>query len=200
MRIVEKWLRIGGRRLLPLFFAGLVIGVFIMNIGKSILLEETGLFDEDILSRMRYMTVDSNALFCYILRKRMLFLIGMAVLATTYLGLAACMAAVLWCGMSAGIFLTALMLRYGLKGLILAMVSVFPQFLFLIPAFLLLLEWSGSLYQTIYFQSRNAGERERFPLAAKLGRLAGIILLLMLGCLLESYLNPALLIGYLRIF
>lgn len=198
MRIVEKWLRIGGRRLLPLFFVGFVVGVLLMNIGKSILLEETGLFDEEVLSRMRYVAVDSNALFCYVLRKRMLFLIGMAVLATTYLGLAACMAAVFWCGTSAGTFLTALMLRYGLKGLILAMVSVFPQFLFLIPAFLLLLEWSGSLYQTIYFRNRDT--EAGFPLAAKLGRLAGIILLLTLGCLLESYLNPALLTGYLKIF
>lgn len=63
MRIAGKRIWFGGKNLLPVFCAGLVAGIFIMNMGKSILLEDTGLFDEYTLYRMKYMTVDSGALF-----------------------------------------------------------------------------------------------------------------------------------------
>ena len=58
MRIVGKQIPSGGKKLVPVFCAGILAGFFIMNLGKSILLENTGLFDEDTLYRMKYMTVD----------------------------------------------------------------------------------------------------------------------------------------------
>ena len=122
MRMFEHMSRIGGRRLAPVFMTGLVLGVIIVNMGKSILLDETGLFSGEVLYRMKYITVDSNALFCFALRKRLLFFGTVAVLATTYMGLAVCFMAVIWCGMSAGVFLTVLLIRYGIKGLVLAVV------------------------------------------------------------------------------
>ena len=47
----------GRLKLLPVFCAGLLAGIVIMNLGKSILLENTGLFDEDTLYHIKYMTV-----------------------------------------------------------------------------------------------------------------------------------------------
>ena len=67
-----------------------------MNIGKSILLDKTGVFDEEVLYHMKYMTVDCNALFYYVLRKRLLTVLILAVLSTTYLGMAVCVGAALW--------------------------------------------------------------------------------------------------------
>ncbi|MGN0401503.1 MAG: stage II sporulation protein M [Acetatifactor sp.] len=200
MSIVDRLLRIGGRRLLPLFLAGFAAGMIIMNIGKSILLDETGLFAEEALYLMKYITVDGNALFCFVLRKRLLFFGTVAVLATTYLGLAVCMAAVFWCGMSAGTFLTALMMRYGLKGFFLAIVSVFPQIFFYLPSFLLLLSWSGRLYMAVCFRNRDGEWREELSAARVLWKLAGIFMLMLLGCLMEGYVNPGLFIGYLKVF
>lgn len=200
MRIMDRLLRIGGRRLMPLFLTGFAAGVIMINMGKSILLDETGLFAEEALYRMKYMSVDSNALFCFVLRKRLMFFGTVAVLATTYLGMAACMTAVLWCGMSAGAFLTALMMRYGLKGLVLVIVSAFPQFFFYFPAFLLLMSWSGSLYQAICYRKLDGERREEISATRVLGKLAGIILLMLLGCMMEGYVNPGLFIAYLKIF
>ena len=135
---------------LPIFFAGVVAGVLVMNIGKSILLENTGLFDEYTLYNMKYMTVDSNALFSYVFRERILKFLAIAVLSTTYLGLAVCVGAVAWYGMSAGAFLSALVIRYGIKGGFLALVAMFPHYLIYIPAFLALLGWCENLYRGIY--------------------------------------------------
>lgn len=200
MRIAGKRILSGGKNLLPVFCAGLAVGIFIMNIGKSILLEDTGLFDEYTLYRMKYMTVDSGALFCYVFRKRLLLLLGLAILATTYLGYVVCIGTAAWCGMSSGAFAAALTLRYGIKGLVLAAVSIFPQYLCYIPAVVMLLGWCESLYRAIYSRGLSVDGTDRGFLLKKLGRLGVIAALVVLGCLAESYINPRLLTGYLKVF
>lgn len=200
MKIAGKRIPTGSERLLPVFCLGILAGILIIGFGKSIMLERTGILDEDTLYRLKYMSVDGNALFCYILRRRMTVLLAMAVLATTYLGYVVCMGAAAWCGMSAGVFLTTLLVRYGLKGLVLAVISIFPQYLFYVPAVILMLGWSEDLYRVIYSRGRTEDVREKVFVLKKAGWLGGIAFTVLLGCILEGYVNPGLLIGYLRIF
>ena len=187
------------RNFLACFGVGLLVGIIVINIGKGILLGETGLFDEYTLYHMKYMTVDSNALFSYILRKRIGRMLMLAVLSTTYLGLVACMGAAFWYGICAGAFLSSLALRYGLKGILLAVISLFPQYLLYIPAVLLLLVWCEELFRGIYVRGEFSAQDKGF-LLKKLGRLLLLLSLATAGCLLEGYLNPYLLLGFLKIF
>jgi hypothetical protein len=203
MRLAGRNIRLypGRHNFLAVFCVGLLVGVFVLNIGKGILLEETGLFDEYTLYNMKYMTVDNSALFCYILRKRIGKLLILAVISTTYLGLAACMGIVFWYGMSAGVLLTSLTIRYGLKGILLAIVSVLPQYLLYIPVMLAMLFWCETVFHSIY--NRNGGGYEaldRIFWIRKAGQLLAVILITAFGCLLEGYINPYLLLGYLKIF
>ena len=184
MRIAVRQMPSGGKKLLTVFCVGVLAGFFIMNIGKSILLDNTGLFDEDTLYRLKYMSVDGSALFCYIFRKRMLVLILMAG----------------WYGMSSGVFLSALTTRYGIKGLVLAIVSVFPQYVFYIPAVIMMLGWSESLYHAIYSGGTGTNAADRTFVIKKLGWLGMIAGLVLLGCLMEGYVNPGILMGYLKVF
>ena len=199
MRIIRAGLRTTGLPVMPIFFAGMAAGIFVMNIGKSILLDNTGLFDEYALNGMKYMTLDSTALFSYVFRERMIKLLALAVLATTYLGLAACVCTVAWYGISAGAFLAALALRYGIKGIFLAFISLFPQYLLYIPALFALLAWCMSLYRGIYNRTINLGEDKTF-LPKKLATLSLILLVAAAGCFLEAYVNPYFLLNYLKIF
>lgn len=199
MQLAGRRLFAGQRNFLTCFGVGLLIGIFTINIGKSILLGETGLFDEYTLYHMKYMTVDSNALFCYILRKRIGRLLMLAVISTTYLGLVACMGASLWYGMSAGAFLTSLALRYGLKGILLAVIGLFPHYLLYVPAALLMLAWCEELFRGIYTRGEFSAADKGF-LLKKAGWLLGILAVVLAGCLLEGYVNPYLLLGFLKIF
>lgn len=199
MRFAGKSLNLGQRRYFSFFCGGLLLGILVMNMGKSILLDETGLFDEYTLYHMRYMTVDGNALFCYILRKRIGRILALAVISSTYLGLAACMGTALWYGMSAGVFLSCLTLRYGVKGILLAFVSAFPHYLLYIPAVLALLSWCEELFRGIYMRG-EFNVADRGFLIKKIGRLLAILAVASVGCVLEGYVNPYLLLGYLKIF
>ncbi|MCI8691893.1 MAG: hypothetical protein HFH91_03955 [Lachnospiraceae bacterium] len=199
-------MKISGRSLLArqrvfftCFSVGVLIGIVIINIGKGVLLGDMGLFNEETLSQMMYMTVDGNAFFCYILRKRIGRLLILAVLSTTYLGLASCMGISFWYGMSAGTLLASLIIRYGLKGILLAVVSIFPQYLLYVPAVLAMLYWCEELYKGIYVRGEfNTGEKKVW--IGKAGQLLAILAAVGAGCLLEGYLNPYLLLGFLKIF
>ena len=200
--VAMKWnLNSGRRNILAIFCAGLAVGILVINMGMSILLEDTGLFDEDTLYCVKYMTVDSSALFCYVLRKRMGRLLILAVLSTTYLGLVVCGGCVFWYGMSAGTFLASLMIRYGVKGIMLAVVSVFPQYLFYVPAMFVMLAWCETVFRAIYHRNGGGyGAADKGFLVQKAGQFVAIVSVILAGCLAEGYINPYLLKGFLKIF
>ncbi len=200
-----RWNKIytGRLPLWQLFALGLLLGILVMNFGKSVLLDGTGLLDEDTLYHMKYMTVDGRALFAYVLGKRGSAVAVLVVLATTYLGLAAGRVAAGWYGFLLGNFLTAAVLRYGVKGFLFAFTSLFPQYLLYIPAFVFLLSWCEQVCKEICF-SGNYGRHEneggkKFWLEKALGLLA-ILTMFLFGCLLESYVNPLLMTALLKIF
>lgn len=187
--------------LATLFMVGVFAGMFFMNLGKSILLENTGLLDEYTLYHMKDMTVDGSALFYFILRKRMGSVLMLAVLATTYLGVVACGAVVLWYGMCAGAFLGAAVIRYGIKGIFLMVVGMFPQYLLYVPAMMGLLYWCRNIYRMIYLD-RSCGwdGAKPFILPKSILQLVVLVILFLIGCVLESFLNPLLVKGFLGIF
>jgi len=180
--------------LLTIFTVGVFAGMVIMNLGKSTLLENTGFLDEYTLYQMKYMTVDSSALFYYVLGKRMKMLLILAVLSTTYLGIFVCGGITLWYGVCAGAFLAASVLRYGIKGILFVVVGLFPQYIVYVPAMVILLLWCMRIYGKIYF------EKTEISVPRSLMQLLGILLVFIVGCVLESFLNPVLLRGFLQIF
>lgn len=197
--------RISGRMTnsIPLgsiFLAGLVAGILAMNMGKSVLLENTGLLDESILYHMKYMTVDSSALFYYVLRNRLKSVFILGILATTYLGLAVCVAAAFWYGMSFGAFLTALVIRYGLKGIFFALAGMFPQYLLYAPALAALLTWCEETNRNIYFRRYYGNEEEKHILPGRIFKFLLILFVVVVGCMLEGFCNPYLMLGLLKIF
>lgn len=201
MRI--RWNRLYKGRLpiLQIFGAGFILGILIMNFAKGVLLENTGLLDEYTLYHMKYMTVDSKALFVYSLGERLTVVTVIAVLSTTYLGLMVICAAAGWFGMLFGIFVSAAVLRYGMKGILLAATGIFPQYLLYIPAFICFMFWCEQLCREVCFRnSSGTAEASDRIILDKILRLLVILAAIFAGCFLESYLNPLLLSALLKIF
>lgn len=196
------------RLLMGLASAGFFLGILLMNIGKKALLENTELLSEYTLYEMKDSNVDGNAFFWYVLRKRAGAALVLAVLSTTWLGLAAAFTCAVWLGASFGMLLTASVLRYGLKGILLILVGIFPQAILYFPAALYLLQWCYEFCTVMYFPHRvpkgafGMGEAtDRNGMMRKKGvhflLLLGVVIM---GCLLESYVNPKLVSNLLKIF
>lgn len=192
MLIDIKRIKNGKLPLLPLFLAGVVLGVMIMNLGKGMLLENTGLLDEYTLYHMKYMTVSGNVLFWYILGQRLKEAVFLTVMAVTGLGLAAVCGMCGWYGMAVGMFLSASVLRYGIKGILLALTGLFPQYLLYIPAVVLLLVSCEKMCRRLHFRGSGnmTGGPGRRNLSGLWLRFPAAILLMVLGCILEAYVNP----------
>lgn len=182
-----------------MFGIGFFVGILFLNLGRTILMEETCLFDRETLTNLKYMVLDEELLFFYVLRKRLWFLVLFTLLATTYLGRIACKLVITWFGFALGMMLAALSLRFGLKGQVLAVVWMFPHFLVYVPVTWLFLLWCENLNNVIYRKRTIAVGELRFVL------FRGIQFLLFaaamtFGCMLEGYVGSRVLIGYLKIF
>ena len=184
-----------------LFWTGVLAGIIVLNLGKSILLDDAGLVDEYTLYHMKYMTVDSGALFYYVLWLRLKTVIILVVFATTYLGMVICAGAAVWYGFSCGAFASALMMQYGLKGIVFGVLSVFPQMMLYVPGVIALLQWCVQMNRSIYFQREPAAEAgKNLALSRRIVRLLGILVVVLLGCLAESFINPEIMEWWLNIF
>lgn len=182
-----------------LFLIGFGIGLFAAYFGRGIWFQTTGILDEDTLNRMKYMTVDSGVLFAYVLCKRCRNFFVLIIMATTYLGLVFCGGITVKYGFSIGFFISTAIYRYGIKGLLLGIVGAFPQYLCYVPAILLLIRWCEELHRSIYFYHNITGQGKK-SLPGRLGRLAFVFLTLLFGCVLECFVNPVLLKGFLQFF
>lgn len=201
MRLGRLRLRTEKIPYLPIFLVGLVLGIFAMNAGKGLLLENTGLLDEYTLYQMKYMTVDGNALFFYVLGERLKGVGLLVIMATTYLGLAVICGMALWYGMASGMFLSALIIRYGMKGILFALTGIFPQYLLYVPAVLFLFTWCEQICRSIYFTGTVTQKLTgRQNVLQKLLQLLILIGIVIVGCVLESYVNPYLVGKLLKIF
>ena len=182
-----------------LFLIGFGIGLSAAYFGREIWFQTTGILDEDTLYRMKYMTVDSGVLFAYVLCKRCRNFFVLIIMATTYLGLVFCGGITVKYGFSIGFFISTAIYRYGIKGLLLGIVGAFPQYLCYVPAILLLIRWCEELHRSIYFYHNITGQGKK-SLPGRLGKLALILMVLVLGCILECFVNPVLLKGFLQFF
>lgn len=195
------------KQLLLIVAAGFVVGLFLMNIVKGALLEGTGLLSEYTLYEMKYAEIDSSAFFAYVFQKRVGAALILGVLSTTWLGLAVTWTCAGWIGISFGMLFMASLLQYGIKGILLIGVGIFPQVLVYFPVCILLLEWSSEFCMAMYFPHRLSGSfagsdavGKRVLMRKKALQFLGMLGVVIIGCVLESYVNPKLISNLLKIF
>lgn len=188
-----------------LFAAGVFLGLLLMYLGRAVLLGDGGIMNESTLYGMKYATVERDAFFWYVMQKRVGLVLAVGLLSTTWLGLAAAFSCTVWLGAAVGMLLMAALLRYGLKGILLVAVGVFPQAFVYVPAAVWLLRWSCEFCMTLYFPGRLSGggaegDRTDGLIKKRALQFLGILGVIVIGCLLEGYVNPVLVSNLLKIF
>ena len=183
-----------------LFILGFIAGVICMTVKKEDLIYGTGFMDSYTLSPIKYLDIDGKILLGYVLRQRLLGAVLLMILATTYLGCGATYLFFLWNGIVWGLLCSGCFERYGMKGLIFVAGSTFPQAFFYLPAFLVLAVYVCDLCKVLYFDKNDTYLSKKSIFYRFL--IAGIIILsvVIIGCLLESYVNPFLIKFILNLF
>lgn len=191
------------RSWLYLFLGSFLLGILIMNMGNEILLGDAGIFNTASMNRLKYIEINEGKFFAYVLRQRLGGCIVLLILSTTTLGLISAYGVVLWQGMMTGMLMTAAVIRYGIKGLLLILGGMFPHQCLLIPGGVMMLGWCLENYYwfhrygkgTIpYFRSRRQQLFHQGIL------LLWFLLVMLIGCVLESYVNPILISDLIKVF
>ena len=192
-----------GYYLLYLFIMGLFLGILFVNIRHDFWVQEDGLLNTAMLEQREECELNGSYLLGYILKHRVSIVIIIGMLASTMIGLPIVCGYVCYLGISAGCILSVAVIRYGIRGLFFMAASIFPQAIFLIPAYLLLFRWGMECNRTLYGKS---GNMEGYPVSGKQLLLKsavsflGILFLVIVGCILESYVNPQIVHFILKIF
>ena len=190
------------RKMLSIVLVGTGAGFFCMLFQQDRLLFQTGLLDAYTISPIKYQEINHDILLGYVLKQRLLCSLLISLLATTYLGITVSYLYFLLFGAALGIMTAAALLRYGLKGLLFIFMSMFPHQIVLFPSFLLLSCVACSLCRYLYFQDVSLyfkGKKKNI-LMKYMVLLLICNVVVIIGCYIESYVNPQMLKIVLRFF
>lgn len=105
-----------------------------------------------------------------------------------------------WQGFSVGFMLSTAIAKYGMKGIFLVLGSLFPQYLFYFPVYILCCYLASYLRQRMRQDRIGNGSDRGYIYGAWLTAAVGILLIFLAGVFLESYVNPTILKKILKFF
>ncbi|MEJ8734928.1 MULTISPECIES: stage II sporulation protein M [Mediterraneibacter] len=169
------------KQLFIFFMPGFLIGIFYINLLAKHYVAEPGIFSDYFLKQFGNVEIVIEEYIWYLLRVRVLpFLLLLGISFTRVRKIAAVLFLV-WTGISSGILLSAAVLELGIKGSLLCMVGILPQFLFYIPAYLVLL-WYCYSYPKNHWNSQKT---------------VFVSSMIFIGIIVEAYVNPILVEAFL---
>lgn len=155
---------------------GFLFGIFYVNLIMKKYTAEPGLFSDYFLKQYQTAEIVAEEYMLYLVRIRAVPFLVLLGLAFTKVRKAASVIFLVWTGFSSGMLLSMAVLSMGIKGSILCIVGILPQFLLYIPAYMVVI-W----YSYTYPQNKWNTQKSIF-----------IGLTMIVGILLETYVNPIL--------
>ncbi|MFA9375213.1 MAG: stage II sporulation protein M [Lachnotalea sp.] len=159
-------------------------GILFTNIfGKTYILG-VGLLGEYFLLHFQYTQINYSNLFEYVFKERIKLILLIGILGITNIGVAVICCLFVWLGFSSGVLLSVAIMKFGLKGIAICTAGIFPQFLIYVPMILI---FSDKIIDK-KFTERLTFKKQNLLKYCFLVFLA--ILVMTVGVLLESYINP----------
>lgn len=185
------------------FMISFFIGILWMNGCSGWFINEEGIFNQGVINRLKYIEVNHSAFLPYVFRQRMKGFLFLGIISTTCFGIAAAYIWVAWQGILTGLLFSAAFIRFGVKGIFLILAGIFPQQLLFIPAGMMMLCWCyqncsflyypGKCIWPVFHNKKQQYLRQGFTLLWIFG-------VVIIGCILECYVNPILVTDIIKIF
>lgn len=169
------------KQLLAFFMPGFLLGIVYVNFVAVKYMAEPGIFSAYFLEQFRSADIVAEEYLWYLARVRLFPFLVLAGLSLTKARKVSAVLFLVWTGISGGVLISLAVGSMGIKGSILCMTGLFPQFLFYVPAYLVLI-WYAYTYPASHW-NRQKTVFVSFMMAA--------------GVILELYVNPLLVQGFL---
>lgn len=187
------------------FMQGSLLGAFVAGILMANLMgreavSNAGILNDYFVEKFQYTEVSGENLFFYIIGERVPLVLLLLALTLTTLGMVGGILTLGWQGFSVGFMLSTAIAKYGVKGMLLVLGGLFPQYLFYFPVYILYCYLANYLRQRVNKDRIGNGSDRGYILGAWLVAAAGLLILFLMGIFLESYVNPVILKKILKIF
>ncbi len=190
------WARFIQGSLLGTFAAGILLA----NLMGREAVSNAGILNDYFVEKFQYTEVSSESLFFYIIGERVPLLLLLLALTLTTLGVVGGILMLGWQGFSVGFMLSTAIAKYGVKGILLVLGGLFPQYICYMPVYILYCYLANYLRQRLSKDRIGNGSDRGYIVGAWLVAAAGLLLLFVMGIFLESYVNPLILKKILKIF
>ena len=169
------------KQLLAFFMPGFLLGIVYVQFFSVKNMAGPRIFSTYFLEEYQSVDIVAGEYLWYLIRVRIFPFLVLAGLVLTKARKAAAVLFLLWTGISGGILISLAVIDMGIKGSILCITGMLPQFLFYIPAYLVLI-WYAFIYPGSLW-NRQKTVFISFMMAA--------------GLILEIYVNPLLVRAFL---
>lgn len=171
------------KQFLVFFMPGFLLGIIYVNFIAGKYMAEPGIFSEYFLNQFQTVSVNVREYIWYLLRFRAVPFLVLAALSFTKAGKASAALFLVWTGISGGVLISAAVLNMGIKGSLLCIVGLFPQFLMYIPAYMVLLWHCCTVPQSQWNRQKTLF----------------VSLTMAVGIILELYVNPVIVKAFLSV-
>lgn len=185
---------------LIILIIGIIIGILFARIFKGFYWDQIDLLDKNYLSRIKDYSIDYSVLLRYVIWKNFRTFILFWILSATAIGIPYMALCILYGGFQAGFFLSVILMQYNFKGILLLFGYTFPHYIIYILVAVLCLRSGYWLCRNMYYDTRMSKKRRVERIAKHLVLIIILGAVLMLGCLLETYVGSFLLKKVLLLF
>lgn len=175
------------------FFTGIILGGFVVWWNKDKFVQDSYFLGEEVFKRFGYTSIYKEGFFYYIFKNRFeLFLLLALSSFTSFMG-GIFYFFIFWLGLCSGVIGITLLLKFGIKGMLLLFGLIFPHILIYIPCFVGLMKFlykfqnAGKISRSSMAGVKHAGNR---PFSTFLLTITCFLIILLTGIFLESYVNP----------
>lgn len=168
---------------------GVVMGTIFANLFKNIYLNSSTLTDSLNIDKINMLQINYGSLLKLVLvsNYKKFFLVWL--LSLTVLGIPFIIMFILYHGFSIGFIISVVTMEYGIKGILLFFSYLFPQYIIYIPVYIITL-WKAYQMCTDMYNTNRTVSRGRMNLLVKNFPMILILaVLLLLGVIVETYLN-----------
>ena len=162
------------KQFLAFFMPGFLLGIIYVNFIAGKYMAEPGIFSDYFLNQFVDAKIDVQEYLWYLLRLRAVPFLILAALSFTRARKAAVILFLIWTGASGGVLISSAAAELGMKGCLLCVAALFPQFFFFFIAFFVMLWYC-------YTVPQSHCNRQKTVFA---------VLTMSLGIIMELYVNP----------
>jgi stage II sporulation protein M len=175
-----------------LLLIGIVLGTIAANIFQRFYINDLETINRYFGTNVNLIEINYGSLMKYIITRRLKEFAMVWISCCMVFGMPLLSLLITYKGMCIGFALSSTILCYGFKGVTLYFAYIFPQCIIYIPVYILMVKKGYELCESLYFSGKASYRGKKGVVREYVPILLILLLFLGIGCIVETYINSAL--------